>query len=496
MTIIGLKASCVVGFDGRQHVLWRDGQVVFEGSRILFVGRDYPGPVDQWVDHGNALIGPGFIDLDALGDLDSTVLTLDNGDEAQMGRMWSEHYLAAGPRESYSAEEEVFKYRYAFTQLIRNGITTAMPITSMYYREWAETYEEFAAVAEVAVDLGLRTYLGPCYMSGMAYWRADGQLDHHWDEARGLAGLAAAERFFADFNGRHGDLIRGALLPDRIQTCTPALLQRTAQLSRELNAPMRLHCCQSPGEYAMVQQLRGASPLAWLQQLDLLTPRSLLPHGIYTSGDDDLQRVLDGGASLVHCPVVFARDGEALNSFGRYRAKGINLALGTDTWPADLLDNMRQGLNIARLMERGGHLTSALDLYNAATLGGAKALGRDDLGRLAPGAKADITVFSLEGLHLGPLFDPLKNLVLAGRGDDCIASYIDGRCVMRDGQVQGVDYPALQRQAQKQYAKLMRSHSQRAADQPAWQTLFKPAIPFADDYSAQAPLCTIDPLRD
>ena len=95
MKCIGLKASCVVGFDGTQHVLWRDGEVVFEGSRIVFVGRDYPGPVDQWIDYGNALIGPGFIDLDALGDLDSTVLTLDNGDERDMGRMWSEDYLAA-----------------------------------------------------------------------------------------------------------------------------------------------------------------------------------------------------------------------------------------------------------------------------------------------------------------------------------------------------------------------------------------------------------------
>jgi cytosine/adenosine deaminase-related metal-dependent hydrolase len=257
---------------------------------------------------------------------------------------------------------------------------------------------------------------------------------------------------------------------------------------------MRLHCCQGLGEVAMVEQLRGASPLGWLQQLGLLNPRSLLPHGIYTQGDDDLQRLVDGGASLVHCPVVFARDGEALNSFGRYRAKGINVALGTDTWPADLLDNMRQGLNIARLMEGGNALTSTLDMYNAATLGGAKALGRDDIGRLAPGAKADITVFSLRGLHLGPLFDPLKNLVLAGRGDDCIASYIDGRCVMQDGQVQGVDYPALQRQAQRQFEKLMRSHSDRAFGQPDWKTLFQPAIPFADDYSAQAPLSAIDPL--
>ena len=62
-----------------------------------------------------------------------------------------------------------------------------------------------------------------------------------------------AERFFRDFDGSQGGLIRGALLPDRIQTCTPALLQRTAALSRELAAPVRLHCCQGPGEVALVK---------------------------------------------------------------------------------------------------------------------------------------------------------------------------------------------------------------------------------------------------
>ncbi|MBT8769365.1 amidohydrolase family protein [Metapseudomonas boanensis] len=488
---IGLKASCVVGFDGSRHVLWRDGEVVIEGARILFVGRGFPGPVDQWIDYGNALLGPGFIDLDALGDLDSTVLTLDNGDERDMGRMWSAEYLATGPRESYSFDEEVFKYRYAFTQLIRNGITTAMPITSMYYREWAETFDEFAAVADVAAELGLRTYLGPCYMSGMQYLRADGTLAEHWDEPRGLAGLDAAERFFREFDGSHGGLIRGALLPDRIQTCTPALLQRTAALSCELAAPVRLHCCQGPGEVKRVKRLRGLAPLAWLEHLDLLGPRSVLPHGIYIEGDDDLARLADSGTSLIHCPVVFARDGEALDSFGRYRARGINFALGTDTWPADLLDNMRQGLNIARIKAGGNQGTSALDFYNAATLGGAKALGRDDLGRLAPGARADITVFSLAGMHLGPLFDPLKNLILAGRGDDCIASWIDGRCVMHDGQVNGVDYASLQHQAQQQFHALMRSHATRAFGQPDWRSLFQPAIPFADAWSEARPLCTL-----
>ncbi|WP_339462559.1 amidohydrolase family protein [Pseudomonas sp. EA_105y_Pfl2_R69] len=492
----GLKASCVVGFDGRRHVLWRDAEVVIEGERILFVGRGFPGPVEQWIDYGNALISPGLIDLDALGDLDSTVLTFDNGDERSMGRMWSEEYLTSGPRESYSFDEEIFKYRYAFTQLIRNGITTAMPITSMYYRAWAETYDEFAAVVGVAAELGLRTYLGPCYMSGMHYLSAEGMLAEHWDEALGLAGLTAAERFFRDFDGAHGGLIRGALLPDRIQTCTPALLRRTAALAHELAAPVRLHCCQGQDEVARVKQLRGLAPLAWLEQLKLLGPHTVLPHGIHIEGDDDLVRLADSGTSLVHCPVVFARDGEALDSFGRYRTRGVNLALGTDTWPADLLDNMRQGLNIARIKEDGTAQTCALDLYNAATLGGAQALGRNDLGRLAPGARADIAVFGLDGLHLGPLFDPLKNLILAGRGDDCVDSWIDGRRVMENGQVQGVDYPAIQQQAQRQFHKLMQSHADRAHCQPDWRGLFKPAIPFADAWSESRPLCILATAPD
>lgn len=485
---IGLKASFVVGFDGAQHVLWRHGEVVFEGGKILFVGRGFAGEVSQWIDYGHALIGPGFIDLDALGDLDSTVLTLDNGSEWNMGRVWSEDYLRAGPTECYSPDEELFKYRYAFTQLIRNGITTAMPITSMYYRRWAEHYDEFAGVAALSAELGLRTYLGPCYMSGMTYARADGSPAQHWDEAAGLAGLQEAERFFRDFDGAHNGLVRGALLPDRIETCTPALLERTAAVQRELNAPLRLHCCQSRYEVELVRRLRDTSSLQWLDSYGLLNPRSVLPHGILHSGEHELQRLADTGASLVHCPVVFAREGDALDSFGSYRSRGINIAMGTDTFPADMLDQLRQGLNIARVKEGDAERTRMLDLYNAATLGGAQALGRDDLGRLAPGARADITVFRLGEFHQGPFFDPLKNLFTAGRGDDCIASYIDGRCVMQDGQVIGVDYADLQRRADALFQKQMQHHAERAFGNPPWCSLFRSAIPFADPYSADAPL--------
>ena len=85
--------------------------------------------------------------------------------------------------------------------------------------------------------------------------------------------------------------------------------------------------------------------------------------------------------------------GEALNSFGKYRSSSINIGLGTDTWPPDLLYNMQLGLYVARVMEGDANHTSTADLYNAATLGGAKALGRDVIGRLALGAQPSERLF-------------------------------------------------------------------------------------------------------
>lgn len=455
------------------------------GSQIEFVGRNFAGNIDRQVDYGNALIGPGFIDLDALGDLDTTVLTFDNGPEWKLGRIWSEDFPNGPRNEAYTPEEETFKYRYAFTQLIRNGITTAMPITSMLYRAWAETYKEFSAVADIAGETGIRAYLGPCYMSGLTYVKPDGSLHQHFDEESGIRGLNEAIQFFQQHDGTHQGRVKGFFAPDRIETQVPAILAATAQALKELDAPMRIHCCQSSYEFETVLRLRGKTPYGWLEEFGLLNERAILPHGIYVSGhpdvsiknDDDLARLAASGASVVHCPIVFGRDGEALASFGGYRNRGINLALGTDTFPPDIIDNMRQGLAFAHLMDKGKKLTSAADFYEAATLGGAKALRRGDLGRLSPGAKADITVFDLSGFHLGQIVDPIKTMVLAGSGRDFRASYIDGVAVMKDYKVIGCDEKSLSEKANAQFHKVIIAHADRAVGRPNPKDIFKPSLP-------------------
>lgn len=473
-----MTARWVVGHEEGRHVLYQGGEVVFEGDHIIFAGHGFPGDVARRIDCGNALIGPGFIDLDALSDLDTTVLALDNQPAWHKGRVWPEDYMRVA-REMYDPDELAWQKRYAFTRLIRNGITTALPIASLFYREWGETRDEFAAAAEAAEELGLRVYLGPAYRSGNSFVRADGTIDQFFDDDRGLAGLAEAERFCRDFEGRAKGLIRTMLAPDRIETCTPELIRRSGALARNLGVPVRLHCCQSLYEYETVLKLRGMSPPEWLASLGFLSEQAILPHLTVVSGANgvtrpaaDLEIIRDSGASLAHCPLVMARHGTALRSLRRYRDLGINIGMGTDTHPPDMILNMQTGLLLARVVDGDAQAVRAEDLYDAATLGGARALGRDDLGRLAPGARADLVVIDLDAPEMGQVIDPIQTLMLNASGREVRTVVIDGRFVMQDGRIPGIDDRAMRAQAQAQFDRMAAQYPDRTHGHPPRDQIF------------------------
>ncbi|MBL8697522.1 MAG: amidohydrolase family protein [Alphaproteobacteria bacterium] len=450
-----LSARWIVGHAGGRHRLIRDAELAVIGDAIAFVGRGYPGPVAERIDCGDATIAPGFIDLDALGDLDTGVLGYDNQPGWAKGRQWPASYAERGPWESYDADALRVQARYALVHLIRNGITTALPIASLLYRAWAETVEQFEMMAEVAGELGLRLYLGPAYRSGYAVVHPDGRLEQRFDEPRGLAGLADAIAFARRIDGRHGGRIRAMLAPDRIEGCTPALLRRTADASRDLVAPVRLHCCQTPFEVETIRGLHATTPIAWLDGLGFLSERAVLPHGIFAFPDEDLRRVVDAGASIACCPLVMARGARAVDSRRILRAGGT-LGLGTDTWPADMIANMHAGVMLGRVVAEDGMAIRVADMFDAATIGGAKALGRPDLGRLEPGAKADLVVLDQPPDYLADVLDPLPRLLLSGSGRDVRSVMIDGRFVMRDRTIPGIDQGRLEAEARQAFAAIPR----------------------------------------
>lgn len=479
-----IKARYVIAYDGTGHRTLENGEVVYRGDTIVFVGQRYDGPVDQDIDGGNAILGPGFIDLNALADLDTTVLAFDNQPEHEKGRVWPEDYLKSGPKEMYTDEEQTFKMKYAFVQLVRNGITTALPITSMFYREWAETYDEFTRSAESAAEIGIRAYLGPCYMTGVTVIREDGTFYTHWDEERGLAGLETARRYIKEFDGAQDGLIRGMLAPDRIENCTPELIRRSAEVRAELDCPIRLHCCQDLGEFHEIVERHDKTPIEWLASLDFLTPRTLLPHGVYLTGHSDVARtgddvglLMESGAGLIHCPLVGARYGNTMESFARLKRAGIPIGLGTDTFPPDLVENMRLGISLCRVQDGDVTACSAADFYNAATLVGADALGRPDLGRLAKGAKADMTLFDLDAFELGQVIDPIQTMMLSGTGRDFKTTIINGRIVMQDRELPGIDLEEYRHRAQKQFDRLIGLYPLRTWKHPPVEDIFTPSFP-------------------
>lgn len=464
-----VTASHVIGYDPEadDHVLIRDGQVVYEGNRIVHVGHGHdPADCDVVMDAGLALVGPGFVDLDALADIDHALLDTWHADGR--GLQWSQEYANGGPVAVFDADDRAFLREYALGQLLRNGITTAMPIAAETHSDWAETYDDLMSVADGAARLGLRMYLGPSYRGAVPVVTADGTRTLHWRPERGEAGLADAIRFVRDVDGAHDGLIRGALLPCRIETLTPELMRATARAAEDLDCLVRLHCLQGTGELRELAERHHTTPLGLLKETGLLGGRLLIPHAIYIGGHSEVDTPYAGElddlaaiAGIVHCPHTMVRYGAALEDFDRYRAAGVTIAMGTDSFPPDMIRTMDYGTNLSKLTTGRLEAGSAADYYRAATLGGARALGRDDLGRLAPGALADLVVVRLDGPRTGPVDDPVRTMLMNTSGADVDTVVVDGRTVLRGGTLPGVDETAWRLRAQGLFDRMKDAYAGR-----------------------------------
>ena len=98
---------------------------------------------------------------------------------------------------------------------------------------------------------------------------------------------------------------------------------------------------------------------------------------------------------------------------------------------------------MGKLMAKSTFAVTAKDVFQAATINGAKALNRSDLGRLAPGAKADFVVFKLDSIEMSPIRDVVKNIVYSATRHAVDSVYIDGKCIVKHGKMNGIDEEAL-----------------------------------------------------
>ncbi|MGY2745040.1 chlorohydrolase family protein [Arthrobacter sp. UYCu723] len=489
------SAEFVLGHEAGQHVLIRNGDVVYEDSRIVYVGPDYEGPTDESFDLGRSLITPGLIDLDALTDIDHLLIDSWASADRANDLQWSEDYFRNRRADVFTAQERQTIRKYALVQLALHGVTTYMPIASEIHSAWAESFEELAEMAETSRQIGLRGYLGPAYRSGVNVVRPDGKRDVAFDEEQGRTGLADAVRFLDHAEELADPLVNGVLLPCRIETLTADLLRATAAIAHERHALVRLHCLQGATERELLQRWYGLTPLQLLQQTGLIRERLLIPHGIFVDrnplvdGDDrgDLQTLADARVTIIHCPLTSLRYGMALDSFAAFRDAGINLCLGTDSFPPDLIRGMDTGVQLAKLIDGKLDAAPAEHYFEAATLGGARALDRPDLGKLEVGAQADLVAFALDDIRDGVIDDPIRTLLLSGTARQATHSVVAGRLVMRDGRIPGIDVQALKDEAQRLFTTMRDAYSDRDTERRTPGQLFPPAFPYAPDRAPAGP---------
>lgn len=454
-----IQGGYVVGFDGTSHELLDGGCVVFEGERILFVGfPDDPAcPAADRVLHApGRLVSPGLVNLHCIANIDLQPLRIDVGSSgfprAQAwfesgGDIWDE----AGFRTSA---------RFSVAALLRHGSTTFCNVTTMASKRYDDPEVEPRALADAALELGARAYLAHNFQDHSRYVDASGRMVVRPDPDAGERGLGRALALLEWLESRQDARLKGFLFPYTTETCSGGLLRKASAAARARGVTFRTHFAQYPAESQGWLEREGISPVERLERLGVLGPEVTLTHAIYLKGHpevggrlgDDLGILVENGVHVAHCPVVFSRRGKLLRSFGRYLGAGLNLGLGTDTCPPDLIGEMRMASILSKVADDDPASGSAAAVYTAATLGGARALGRDDLGRLAPGAQADIAVFDLRALHIGVVDDPVKALVHYASGADTETVIVAGRTVVEGGRVVGLAEEELMVEAQTAWA--------------------------------------------
>lgn len=435
---IKINAKMIIAFQNGEHRLLQDGCLVVEGQDIVFVGKRYEEPVDEVIDATDRVITPGLINT-------HTHLAGSPLDKSFIEDVGSRQFYLSGLPIMLKARagamggaERQACVDYSMVELIRTGTTTVMEMGPIG-----------AYVADKVEEAGLRAYIGDMYASARWISPTGKAVEYAWDEAAGIEGFKKAVKLIETIDGRANGRIKGFLSPAQIDNCTAELLRMSRAASDEMGVPIALHVSQAVFEFQEIVRRHGMTPLEWLESLDFLSERAILGHVIFPAGHswvnyagDDLSILANSGASVAHATWVFNRRGLAMESLPEYLAAGINLCLGTDTSPQSMIEAMRWAAVIGKIMVRQTEKATAADLFNAATLNAAQMLQREDLGRIAAGAKADLLFWDATSLFMVPLRDPIKNIVYNATAEDIVDVMIDGKWVMQAGKVLTIDEAA------------------------------------------------------
>jgi 5-methylthioadenosine/S-adenosylhomocysteine deaminase len=450
-----IENGTVIAWQGGVHTVIDGGVVVLDGDRITEVAKQprlVPSEDDQRIDARGRIVMPGFVNthlhvtdtLFTKGYLEEASNISSQAKETNYGTLYK---MLPAVRHAIDPEAQVIAAECAFAELARTGSTTVVELGYDYEVGGDGDISITEDVASAAMNVGLRCYSGPRYRA-MHYGHAPGgKVWYQSYPEQGRKRFRDCVDFCARWNGRFDDRLRTLLAPGQIDTCDPELLRETRRVADELRIPIQVHAGQSPNEYERIRSEYGMTTVEYMQSTGLLGSDCMIGHGQIMTADgniaslapNEVAALRDSMTTVVHLPWVKARRGGVINSIHKYRQFGVRQSLGTDTFPFDMFNDMRMAATVCRIVEHSVDVASSREVFTMATVGGADALGRPDLGRLAPGCKADVVLVRSDTFKAAPAYDPFMFLALAASGDDVDRVLVDGRTIVEGGRVLSVD---------------------------------------------------------
>lgn len=419
--------------DAQTHRYVNDVDIVF-GDAITHVGPGYDGAVDREIDGRKRFVLPGLINVHSHPSsepLKKGFREEFGNPQMHMSPLYDRAFMLQTDDEGHRAG-----LQYALTELLKSGVTSLVDLSTPY-EGWADTM----------AASGIRAWLVPSFAS--SHWSTtDGHsVGYVWDEERGHRLLDEAIAFAVEATAHRSGRISAMLGPAQIDTCTEDLLLSTLEACRAHGWILHTHAAQSLVEFYEMTNRYGTTPVQWAAQIGLLGPDCILAHAMFTDehswthwpGARDIELLAESGAGVAHCPGVFARNGQVLEHFGRYIRSGVRIGIGTDSFPHNMLEEMRQAAILARVAARDVASVTTAEVFHAATVGGADLVRRPDLGRLEVGATADVVLVDLAHPAMLPLRDPLRSLIYTAADRAVADVFIGGDHVVIDGDVAAID---------------------------------------------------------
>ncbi|WP_196161300.1 8-oxoguanine deaminase [Reinekea sp. G2M2-21] len=336
-------------------------------------------------------------------------------------------------------------------ELLKSGCTT---IADHHYLFPAALTDAIDIQVAASQALGARVMLT---RGSMSLGQKDGGLPPQSTVQTDDQILRDSERVVQKYHQRDdGAMVQIALAPCSPFSVTRELMIETAKLANELDVLMHTHLAETNDENNFCLQMFGMRPVDYLESVGWLTNRTWLAHGIHFN-DEEVKRLGNARVGVSHCPSSNMLLASGIARTLEMQAAGVRIGLGVDGSASNDASNMmqevRQALLIGRLRYTADEV-SHLDALNWATKGSAQVIGRSDIGELAVGMQADVTVFSLDELRFSGAHDPLAALILCG-AHQAKHVMVGGQWRVRNGELLGADESTLRHQHQTLARKLV-----------------------------------------